>query len=176
VRALAIEKSERRIGPLAGVRDAHARARRDRDALGARREKDISSEERRAIVRATEIHRADEARRTVRARAHLFFGAGEHLRRAHEHGVTRSLRVAHDVEALVHAVHEEDVRGARRAEERARSLRESDPRVAREILRPAVRLRLDDARDALAVHDACADERTRHDARVALEERTLETN
>jgi len=125
-------------------------------------------DQRLAVVRAREAHRLRETPRAIRS-------VTLDLSSAHEHRVASAFAFADDVEALVHAVDEKHVRGARRAEERLRSLREARARVTREIARTAVRLRLYDARDLPRVHDACADERARDHERITREERTLES-
>src|SRR5207248_3151178 len=92
---------------------------------------------------------AERAREPAEAvGANPFVDADDGLARAHEHRVPLPFAEADDVEAVVHAVDQIDVRVPRRSIERLRALRDPDARVAREILRAAVRLGLDDAHGA----------------------------
>ena len=121
-----------------------------------------------AIERTRGPHRASKAPGAVEARAGLEPGDG--LGRSHEHRVPESLARAGHVEALVHSVDEEHVGVPLGAEERTRALGQPGAGVAREILRPAVGLGLDDARDTggatpvgCFVDDQAPDECARHD-------------
>jgi hypothetical protein len=70
------------------------------------------------------------------------------LARADEHGVALPLPQAHDVEAVVHTVNEEDVRVPGGAKEASRSAREPYPGMASSVARTSIRLGLDHAHGA----------------------------
>ena len=88
---------------------------------------------------------------TVPVEPRACFEAFDGLAGADEDGVSRADASAGHVEAVVHAVDEEDVGVALLAEERARPLGEPRPGMAGEILRASVGLRLDDHARALVL-------------------------
>lgn len=107
--------------------------------------------------------------------AQTLVDARDGLDGAHEHGMSPALAMRDDVEAVVHPVDQKHVRVAGLAEERACSLRETDARVAGGVVRSAIRLGLDDARDfflpAMIDDETRADESAREHERVTFEKR-----
>lgn len=171
VRARLVEKAPRLLGPGAGV--AYADPCRHRDAGPHDARVQTKRRDRRAEVGAVQItcnpQHSREPPRTVAAGA--VGETSDRLHAAKEHRVAAAFGAADDVHALVHPVHEEHVRVARRPEERARSLRPAHSRVAREIPRTTVRFRLDDARPRVPSLQDATDEGASHDPRIPSEER-----
>ena len=118
-------------------------------------------------MRAVDGERAAQLARPVGAA----FERRHRLERANQHRRRRIARLAHDVEAVVHAVDQKDVGVAGRAVERLVALGPAEARVAGQILLVHVGLDLDDAPGALAVHEVQPEQLGRDLEARAREER-----
>jgi hypothetical protein len=173
VAAVGVEEAPRRLGDLARVGDADPRADADPRSIVSGRDEKRRTKKIAPIVGARDRERAREAAGAV-GPPHR---ASYRFRRANEHRVSFPRAVAHDVEAVVHPIDEENVRVALGTEESSRATGQTRARVTREIVRTSVRFGFDDARGAdavgRAVDDVRADERSRDDERVACVESSV---
>ncbi len=134
-----------------------------RDEQGARRE--IA-----AIVTAIDAERDRDLARTAADRS-VVGQSDERCDRADQHRGALPRRPRDDVEHLVDPVAEVHVRHAARSVHHAGSLRAravaDEPRVAREIVRAAIGLGLDDQARARSVYECATDELPCHDVDLA---------
>ena len=170
-----VEESQGTIGPQACVANTDSRRHPNARTFLSRAEIKRRLRQVLAVEGARDAHRACKPPGAVESRSGA--EAEGRFARPHQHGMTVTGTTARHVEAIVHSIDEKNVRVPFLSQKRPRAFRQSRTRVASEIARASVGLRLDDARHERRVsasefmNDEAPDERPRNGRSVSSKPR-----